>query len=115
MLKSFVMRLNPQSTIVSVFSAVMLSSLVCSLSVQQCHAGELIAESAEETEPLRTGQQAPSFVVRNADNEEIAFDPESLERPDGAPPTCRPVPATRDAGPGSVCSRRESLCIADPR
>jgi len=81
MLKSLVMRLNPQSTIVSVFSAVMLSSLVCSLSIQQCHAGELIAESAEETQPLRTGQQAPSFVVRNADNEEITFDPDSLERP----------------------------------
>ena len=81
MLKNLVMRLNPQSTIVSVFSAVMLSSLVCSLSIQQCHAGEPIAESAEETQPLRTGQQAPSFVVRNADNEEIAFDPDSLERP----------------------------------
>ena len=81
MLKSLVMRLNLQSTIVSVFSAVMLLSLVCSLSVQQCHAGEMIAQSAAETQPLKSGQQAPSFVVRNADNEEIAFDPDSLERP----------------------------------
>jgi peroxiredoxin len=81
MLKNLVASLNPQSTIVSVFSVVMLSSLVCSLSVQQCHAGEIIAESAEQTEPLRTGERAPSFVVRSADNEEFVFDPDSLERP----------------------------------
>ncbi len=81
MLKNLVASRNPQSTIVSVFSAVMLSSLVCGLSVQQCHAGEIIAESAEQTEPLRTGERAPSFVVRNADNEEFAFDPDSLQRP----------------------------------
>ena len=81
MLKRLVERLDPQSTIVSVFSFLMILSLICSLSGQQGHAGATIADSAQQIEPLRTGQQAPSFVVRSADNEEFDFDPESLVRP----------------------------------
>jgi len=80
-LKSLIERLDPQSMIVSVFSATMILSLVCSLSVQQGHAGGTVAESAQQIEPLKIGQQAPSFVVRSADNEKFAFNPESLVRP----------------------------------
>ena len=81
MLKNFTDRLDPQSIIVSVFSFVMFLSLVCSLSIQQGHAGGTVAESAQHIRPLQTGQQAPAFVVRAADNAEFAFDPDSLERP----------------------------------
>ena len=80
-LKSLIKRLDPQSMIVSVFSAMMILSLVCSLSVQQGHAGGTVADSAQQIDPLQTGQQAPAFVVRSADGKSFAFDPESLARP----------------------------------
>ena len=80
-LKSLVERLDPQSMIVSVFSATMILSLVCSLSVQQGHAGGTVADSAQQIEPLQTGQQAPAFVVRSADDESFSFNPETLARP----------------------------------
>ena len=81
MIKSFIERLDPQSIIVSVFSATMILSLVCSLSVQQGHADATVAESAQQIEPLKIGQRAPAFVVRSADNKSVAFNPESLVRP----------------------------------
>ena len=37
--------------------------------------------SAEETTPLKTGDQAPSFTVHTVDSEAYDFDPDSLERP----------------------------------
>jgi peroxiredoxin len=80
-LKSLIERLDPQLMIVSVFSATMILSLVCSLSVQQGHAGETVAESAQQIEPLKIGQQAPAFAVRSAENKSFAFNPESLARP----------------------------------
>ena len=67
--------------IVSTFSSVLLLSLVCSLSVQPIRADVPIAESAETTKPLRSGQRAPRFVVRDVENEEFVFDPNALARP----------------------------------
>ena len=80
-LKNLIERLDPQSMIVSVFSATMILSLVCSLSVQQGHAGGTVADSAQQIEPLQTGQQAPAFVVRSADDKSFAFNPKVLARP----------------------------------
>ena len=80
-LKSLVERLDPQLIIVSVFSATMILSLVCSLSVQQGHAGGTVADSAQQIEPLQNGRKAPAFVVRSADDEGFSFNPESLARP----------------------------------
>ena len=40
-----------------------------------------IAESAEMTKPLQTGQRAPKFVVRDVNSDEFVFDPNGLERP----------------------------------
>lgn len=37
--------------------------------------------SAEETTPLRTGDQAPRFTVHTVDDEPFVFDPDNLERP----------------------------------
>ena len=81
MLKKFIDRLDPQLMIVGAFSFAMLLSLICSLSVQPGHAGTTLAESAQQIEPLQIGQRAPVFVVRTAENEEFAFDPNSLTRP----------------------------------
>ncbi len=81
MLKKVTERLDPQLVIVGTFSFAMLLSLICSLSVQPGHAGTTLAESAQQIEPLQIGQQAPAFVVRTAENEEFAFDPNSLTRP----------------------------------
>ena len=67
--------------VVSTFSSVLLLSLICSLSVQPIRADVPIAASAEQTQPLRTGQRAPSFAVRDVNNAEFAFEPNALQRP----------------------------------
>lgn len=40
-----------------------------------------IAASAEETNPLTAGGEAPAFTARNADGSDFVFDPSALERP----------------------------------
>lgn len=55
--------------------------LMCSLVFQASYAGGGIAASADQINPVKTGERAPSFVVRDADNAEYAFSPDSLERP----------------------------------
>lgn len=67
--------------IVSSFSIVLLFSLICSLSIQPIHADVQIAESAEMTQPLRSGQRAPAFEVRDVNGEVFDFDPNALSRP----------------------------------
>lgn len=37
--------------------------------------------SAQDTKPLRTGEQAPAFTVRTVGDTEFNFDPAALERP----------------------------------
>jgi peroxiredoxin len=54
---------------------------MCSLSLQQSHAEMAIAESADLTTPLKSGEQAPAFVVLDADGNEFSFDPDALARP----------------------------------
>lgn len=72
MLKSFV---------VSTFTLVLFMSLACSLSVQPLHADVRIAETAAETQPLKSGQRAPAFTVQDVAGVDVKFDPNSLERP----------------------------------
>jgi peroxiredoxin len=67
--------------IVSTFSSALLLSLICSLSVQPIRADVPIAASAEQTQPLRTGQRAPYFAVRDVSNAKFAFEPNALQRP----------------------------------
>jgi len=74
-------RLNVRSTIISVFSAAMALSLLCSLSMQFGHADVPVAESAELTKPLQAGQNAPRFVVRTVAGEPFVFEPRELEHP----------------------------------
>ena len=40
-----------------------------------------IAATAEDINPLKTGDMAPSFTVRTVENEPFNFDPASLEQP----------------------------------
>lgn len=70
-----------KNIVVSAFSSVLLLSLMCSLSVQPILADVPIAESAEMTKPLRAGQRAPRFVVRDVNSDEFVFDPNGLENP----------------------------------
>ena len=70
-----------KNIVVSTFASALFLSLVCSLSIQPIHADMPIAESAEKTNPLRAGQRAPSFVVRDVNNAAYAFDPNALENP----------------------------------
>jgi len=70
-----------KSTVVTTFSAVLLLSLMCSLSLQESRAAMTIAESADQITPLNSGEQAPSFVVLDADGSEFSFDPDALTRP----------------------------------
>jgi peroxiredoxin len=70
-----------KNLVVSTFSAVMLMSLMCSLSVQESQAEMVIAESADLINPAKSGEQAPSFLVMDADGKEFFFDPDALDRP----------------------------------
>ncbi|MGI9271773.1 MAG: peroxiredoxin-like family protein [Woeseiaceae bacterium] len=70
-----------KNSVVTTFSAVLLMSLMCSISLQQSHADMAIAESADLVSPLKTGEPAPSFFVRAADGSEFYFDPDALARP----------------------------------
>lgn len=55
--------------------------LVSGIACQANSAGEGIAETADQVKPVRTGERAPEFIVRAADNSEFHFDPDALERP----------------------------------
>ncbi len=70
-----------KNSVVTIFSAVLLFSLMCSLSLQESQAEMAIAESADQITPLKSGEQAPAFVVLDADGEEFSFDPDALDRP----------------------------------
>lgn len=56
-------------------------SLACSLSVQPLHADVPVAKTAEDVQPLRSGQRAPAFAVRDVAGTEVKFDPNAVARP----------------------------------
>ena len=70
-----------KSLVVSTFSLVLFMSLACSLSVQPLHADVRIAQTAEEIQPLKSGQRAPAFTVQDVDGANVVFDPNVLARP----------------------------------
>ena len=72
---------SPRFSITGALAVVLVMSLACSMSLQYGHADVPIADSAEETQPLQAGQNAPRFTVRTVDNEAFEFDPQGLERP----------------------------------
>ncbi len=62
-------------------SALLLLSLACSMTARSGHADSPIAESATDVQPLRSGEAAPRFVVRDVNGKRVDFDPAELERP----------------------------------
>lgn len=81
MWQSVTERFSSRIPVAGVLSAVLFMSLACSMSMQYGHADVPIAESADLTQPLQAGDNAPQFVVRTVDNEPFVFDPRKLERP----------------------------------
>lgn len=70
-----------RSILHTLFAALMIVSIVCSLTIQAGHADVPVAESADLIEPLGEGEMAPRFVVETVDGEAFDFDPQNLERP----------------------------------
>jgi len=56
-------------------------SLACSLSIQPLHADVPVAETAEDIQPLRSGQRAPRFTIQDVAGADVDFDPNTLARP----------------------------------
>jgi peroxiredoxin len=70
-----------KNSVVTIFSTVLLLSLMCSMSLQESQAEMAIAKSADLIQPVKSGDKAPSFVVLDAQGKEFAFDPNALDRP----------------------------------
>ncbi len=63
-------------------TALLIASLVLSHSTRVIAADyEQLPAKAEDTDPLKTGDRAPTFTVRTVDDEPYAFDPDKLDRP----------------------------------
>ena len=60
------------------FVALLITALLCGASAPE--AGQLPA-SAEDTTPLKSGAEAPSFDVKTVDNDVFSFDPGALDKP----------------------------------
>ena len=56
-------------------------SVVSSLTARMGHADVPIAESADQVQPLGSGDAAPRFLVRAVDGSPYEFNPQQLERP----------------------------------
>ncbi|MDH5344323.1 MAG: AhpC/TSA family protein [Gammaproteobacteria bacterium] len=71
-----------QKLVYTVFLSLFVGALACTQSAPVVAAdGRGIAPSAEEIDPVKTGEAAPSFTVRTVDDEPFVFDPANLERP----------------------------------
>ena len=77
----YLISVNPRPAILTALSVMLLLSLVCSLSLRYGHADVAIAESAADVRPLKTGDAAPRFVVRDVSGKPYDFDPRKLGRP----------------------------------
>lgn len=63
------------------FLLTVVLSLACSLAMQAGHADVPVAKDAESVQPLKAGDAAPYFIVRDTENEEFVFDPASINKP----------------------------------
>ena len=70
-----------RSLIPVALAAVLTFSLVCSTAIRHGHADVPIAESADQVQPLGTGDPAPRFVVAAVDSSPVEFDPQNLDKP----------------------------------
>jgi len=71
-----------QKIVYSIFLALFSGAFLCSQTSQVSAAGlDGVAASAEEVNPVRTGEMAPGFTVRTVDNKPYVFDPHDLRAP----------------------------------
>lgn len=70
-----------RSIVLTMLSGMLFLSLLGSLTVEYGHAEAAIAATAEEIQPLSSGEAAPHFVVQTVAGESFEFDPLTLERP----------------------------------
>lgn len=70
-----------RSLIPASLAATLILSLIYSAAIRYGHADVPIAASADQVQPLQTGDRAPRFIVETVDSEPFDFDPENLERP----------------------------------
>ncbi|MEM8682748.1 MAG: peroxiredoxin-like family protein [Pseudomonadota bacterium] len=61
--------------------AALAVSLAYSVSIKDGHADVPVADSADEIQPLKVGDAAPYFSVRDVNGDAVEFDPAALERP----------------------------------
>jgi peroxiredoxin len=73
--------MNARSFLHNSFAVALISSLLCSLSIQTGHASVSIAKSADEVTPLVAGDPAPRFMLETVEQEPYDFDPQKLQRP----------------------------------
>ena len=70
-----------RSIILGTLIAMLLLSILSSQVAQSGHADAPIAATADEVQPLTTGEAAPTFAIRSVDGETVSFDPRDLDRP----------------------------------
>lgn len=68
-----------QKLIYMVFVALLVGAFIMSHPIRVLAAE--IAASANDVNPVKTGEMAPGFTVRTVDNEPFVFDPENLDSP----------------------------------
>ncbi len=71
-----------QRLIYAAFVVLLVATLVIS-NATRAQASEIagVAASAEEVNPIKTGEKAPGFTVRTVDDEPFVFDPDNLDAP----------------------------------
>ena len=63
------------------FVSVLAVSLAYSLSIKEGHADVPVANEPGDIQPLKVGDNAPYFSVRDINGDTVEFDPKALERP----------------------------------
>ena len=71
-----------QKLVYSTFVTLFFAAFLCSRPEAVVAADmDGVAPSAEQIDPVRTGQMAPGFTVRTVDDEPYVFDPQNLDAP----------------------------------
>jgi peroxiredoxin len=70
-----------RSLILVSLAAALILSLVDSFAIRRGHADVPVAATADQVQPLQSGELAPRFIVRTVESAPFDFDPAKLKRP----------------------------------
>lgn len=70
-----------RSLIIVALAATLALSLVHSSAIRKGHADVPVAATADQVQPLQSGDPAPRFIVETVDSDPFDFDPGKLDRP----------------------------------